>query len=352
MKHRIFNISLFTLYITISTALMIWQGIGISPDRYAFVLLLGSLLVKKTRSFILDWLPFLFILISYDFLRSFADKLNTQVHYVELIGADKTIFGFIPTIELQKIFFHPGFLSWYDFLATILYFLHFALPLSFGFILWLKNKNQFKEFTTGILLLSYAGWLTYLAFPAAPPWLAGERGFLQGVTKIMDLTLKNFPERLNLPTIYHNFNPNPVAAMPSMHAAYPFLVFLFALKFFKLKALLFSPYVLAVWISIIYLGEHYAIDVVVGAFYAAVFYFVSANLHNWQLQKRLSFVYNLQTMAKKANRIDLGLECSVCKSRNYVTSKNTVNTKEKLSLKKFCRKCRKVQIHNEFTKLK
>lgn len=52
-------------------------------------------------------------------------------------------------------------------------------------------------------------------------------------------------------------------------------------------------------------------------------------------------------MAKKGNRQIFNLECSVCKSRNYLTEKNTAKTKEKLSLKKFCKKCRKITLHHE-----
>lgn len=280
MKHRVFNISLFIIYIVGMTALMIWQGIGIAPDRYAFVLLLASLLIKKTRSFILDWIPFLFILLSYDFLRGFADNLNGRVNYQSLIDAETWLFKSIPTIEFQKLFYNPFSLSLIDFLSSIFYFLHFALPLSFGFILWIYNRSYFKRFVTGILLLSYAGWVTFLIYPAAPPWLASNEGYLPKVYKIMDQTLSVFPDRWDLPTIYHNFNPNPVAAMPSLHAAYPLLVFLFALKFFKLKALLFFPYVLATWFSIVYLGEHYIVDVIAGSFYAVIFYFLAVRLHS------------------------------------------------------------------------
>lgn len=280
MKHRVFNIFLFVIYILGMTALMIWQGIGIAPDRYAFVLLLASLLIKRTRSFILDWIPFLFILLSYDFLRGFADNLNQRVNYYSLIDMERVLFKSIPTIELQKIFYNPASLSLIDFLASIFYLLHFALPLSFGFILWLYNRSYFKKFVTGILFLSYSAWITFLIYPAAPPWLASNEGYLPKVYKIMDQTLSVFPDRWDLPTIYHNFNPNPVAAMPSLHAAYPLLVFLFALKFFKLKALLFFPYVLATWFSIVYLGEHYMVDIIAGAFYAVIFYFVALRLHS------------------------------------------------------------------------
>jgi large subunit ribosomal protein L33 len=58
-------------------------------------------------------------------------------------------------------------------------------------------------------------------------------------------------------------------------------------------------------------------------------------------------------MAKKGeHRIKIGLVCSVCKNRNYVSEKNKMETPEKLQLNKFCRHCRKVTKHKEDDKLK
>ena len=58
-------------------------------------------------------------------------------------------------------------------------------------------------------------------------------------------------------------------------------------------------------------------------------------------------------MPKKGeHRVKLGLVCAVCKNRNYVTTRNKLNTEEKLLLKKFCRHCRKVTEHKESEKLK
>lgn len=49
----------------------------------------------------------------------------------------------------------------------------------------------------------------------------------------------------------------------------------------------------------------------------------------------------------KSKRILIQLECSVCKSRNYTTTKNPENTKEKLVLRKYCPLDRKVTEHRE-----
>ncbi len=57
-------------------------------------------------------------------------------------------------------------------------------------------------------------------------------------------------------------------------------------------------------------------------------------------------------MAKKTNRVLIGFQCSDCSSSNYVSSKNKMNVTEKINLKKFCKKCSKVTLHKEKSKLK
>jgi large subunit ribosomal protein L33 len=58
-------------------------------------------------------------------------------------------------------------------------------------------------------------------------------------------------------------------------------------------------------------------------------------------------------MAKKTGaRLTLGLTCTACKTRNYVTQRNKLNTKDKLLLSKYCKVCRKKTDHKEIEKLK
>ena len=184
--------------------------------------------------------------------------------------ADTAIFGVVPTAFLQQTFFNSSSLQWYDYAATLLYFLHFLLPLGFAMLLWLRSRSQFTEFAASLTTLSYAAWLTYLVFPSAPPWLAAQNGYLGGVTRVLGQTINVLPDRLDLPSIYRQLNPNAVAAIPSLHAAYPFLVLLFALRFFGRRGIVVGLYVLAAWPAVIYLGEQYAVDVILGALYAGV----------------------------------------------------------------------------------
>jgi len=57
-------------------------------------------------------------------------------------------------------------------------------------------------------------------------------------------------------------------------------------------------------------------------------------------------------MAKKGARELVAMVCSGCKNQNYVTERNKVNMEKKLEVKKWCKHCKKVQLHKETAKLK
>lgn len=271
---------LFVTYMASVTGLMITLGIGITPDRYFLVLLIGSFLIHRSKQFIWDFLPFISVLIFYDFLRGFADNLNPAVHYLGVINLTKWIFhNQIPTVYLQRRFYHPGHLSWYDFGASFLYMLHFGVTLAFAFGLWFYSRKHFKEFMLALVLLSYAALITYLIFPVSPPWFATVHGYLPGVTKVFNIVSSKFSSGFNPPTIYLTFSPNLVAAFPSMHASYPFIIMLFSVRYFGWKGLIWLPYVLGMWVSIVYLGEHYFVDIAAAVIYCLVFFGLSILLN-------------------------------------------------------------------------
>ncbi len=288
MRHHHFHFYLFIIYLILATTLMVKLGIGITPDRYLIVLLIASLFTHKVFKFLHDFLPFILVILGYDFLRGFADDLNPRIHYLEKVHATQFLFnGHIPTVELQHLFYTPGVLHWYDYGGSFLYLLHFAVPLGFAFILWLYNRRGFLEFSVGLSLVSYSALLFYLIFPTAPPWLAAKHGYIPEVTKILTVVVRSFPEQYHLPTIYRSIGSNLVAAIPSMHAGYAFLVFLYAIRYFKKWGLIFLPYFLLMWLTIIYLGEHYIIDILIAVLFDMVFFWLSILIvknskHWWQ----------------------------------------------------------------------
>ncbi|MCR4326235.1 MAG: 50S ribosomal protein L33 [Candidatus Roizmanbacteria bacterium] len=56
-------------------------------------------------------------------------------------------------------------------------------------------------------------------------------------------------------------------------------------------------------------------------------------------------------MAKKGQRQQFGMVCSVCKRHNYTTERNKQNTQEALTANKYCPVCKKRTKHTEKKKL-
>jgi membrane-associated phospholipid phosphatase len=65
--------------------------------------------------------------------------------------------------------------------------------------------------------------------------------------------------------IYGAFDTNPVAAMPSLHAAFPTACALVGWRAYgkRIGAVLFL-YAGSMMVSVVYLGEHYGVDVLAG----------------------------------------------------------------------------------------
>jgi len=259
------------VYVLFGCAFMISHRIWFSPDQFFLFAIIGVLLLGRLKQFLSDWTPFLSLFLGYEYLRGFVPLIDKNVHIFQMINIDKAIFGLVPTIKLQSLLYNPLRLQWYDYVAVTLYICHFIAPMITGFLFWLKDREFFRKFTAGLLVLSYAAFLTFLVFPAMPPWMASSQGFLPPVKEVTGVVMSHFfKSPFTLPSIYSFFRPNPVAAMPSLHAAFPMLIFLFALKKSWKIGIFLIPYVLGVWFAVIYLGEHYFIDVVMGALYATL----------------------------------------------------------------------------------
>lgn len=250
---------------------MISRRIWLSPGQFVILGLFAVTLIGPVRKLLKEWFPFVLFVLGYEFLRGLISYVGKNVNILPMINIDKSIFGFVPTVKLQSLLYSPVRLAWYDYLATFFYTCHVIVPVIVGYYFWLKDKIFFNKFAFAFLVLSYAGFITYIIFPAMPPWMAGNLGYLPHVTEITGVVIAHF---FQAGAISHSFisllDVNSVAAMPSLHAAFPTIVFLFLFKWSKKAGILFIPYVLGVWFSVIYLGAHYFIDVVVGAVYSVV----------------------------------------------------------------------------------
>lgn len=259
-------------YFVVVTFLMALAGSWPTPDKFLIVGVLFALLLARSGTFLKDWSPFVALFLAYEYLRGLIPALGWTVHVQELIRADEVLFGGIPTLMLQSVMFSEAGPRLYDYIFTLTYMAHFALPLGFALLLWVHNRPEFRLFMTALTVLCFASFLTYLFYPAMPPWMAADQGLIPPVQNVMGRTVSLFDRGPGLPTFYVFMAPNMVAAMPSLHAAFPALVYLFALKNFGWKGNLFLPYALTVWVGIVYTAQHWVIDVTVGMAYALVIF--------------------------------------------------------------------------------
>jgi hypothetical protein len=79
---------------------------------------------------------------------------------------------------------------------------------------------------------------------------------------------------LEVPALQEIFDVNPIAAMPSLHAGVPTLCALIGLYHFGRAAWFMPVYASLVGVAIIYLGEHYFVDVVAGALLAGLIFVI------------------------------------------------------------------------------
>jgi PAP2 superfamily len=292
-------------YAAFVVALMVVGGVAITPDVLAVAFGLAAVLLGRGRLFLRDWLPFIVLLLAYELMRGIADDAGLPLHAGDLATADRIVaFGLLPTQVLQDALRPASGLDGIAIAATIVYMLHFALPLATGFVLWLWRRPQYYDFVAALILLSLAGFATYLLLPAAPPWYLANRGLLDGpdgqpiVAYLKPGAFETlagalgFDGRYLYSLAFGSVNPNPVAAFPSLHVAYPFLAFLVLRRAFGRIGWLAFGYTLVVAFSVVYTGDHWVIDALAGVAYAYVAYYAvvhaPARLRTWRPGGRLS----------------------------------------------------------------
>ncbi len=225
------------------------------------------------RRLTLDVLLYVGMWIAYDESRGWADGVGMPLQVETPRNIDRFLFfGHDPNVWLQRRLWTPE-VRWYDILGSITYFTHFIVPVAAAVILWVVNRRQWVRYVRRFATVVLVACVSFVLLPTAPPWMAASTDPRYGYRILPPLrrTAGRGWNELGLSGFSHAWETgrdwvNPVAAMPSLHAAYALFVVAFFLpqvRWWWLKAvMLLFPLLMAT--SLVYFGEHYVADALAG----------------------------------------------------------------------------------------
>lgn len=273
-RHRRLLLLVQAVYITLFTVWLLDSHTWPAADVVACFLLIFAIFTMRGVSFLRDWTPFMVLLLAYVALPGVTPGLIGRAHVQFPIDADRWLVGhftggLLPTTWLQRQLWTPHHLHWYDYLAAFLYLMHFITPLVVAFVFWMRNRALYWCFVRSYLLLMYAGFATYLIYPMAPPWWASDLHRIPTVARVLGAVQW---AGVSDPIIFLSkyFHVDPVAAMPSMHGAFPVLVWLVLWRVYPRWGWATVLYPIGMAFAVVYPGEHYLIDIIAGWLYAIV----------------------------------------------------------------------------------
>jgi membrane-associated phospholipid phosphatase len=242
------------------------------------MLLIVALVGSRFHAFIQDWIVFLGGVVFFDAIRGFAFAtviaLNRTVYLDYPIAWERALFG-TPAlgIPLQTWIRGSGGARWLEPAFLALHASHFAFFLLFGLVIWWADRREFGRWVSLMLLTMTGALVCYVAVPTVPPWLASANGLIPTLPHITDLAYG-----ASVPTLKAVLDTNPVAAMPSMHIAIPTCCAMAASRTWGARGMFVWIYVAAIGVALVYLGEHYAVDVLAGLLLALV---AAVGLNRW-----------------------------------------------------------------------
>lgn len=223
------------------------------------------------RSFATMWIPLFAALATYDLLRGASDDAQQvsahtwpHLHLDVWVGGGRT-----PTEHLQDRFWTAGATNWWDFAAWAVYQSHFLVPLLVAALMWGFRHHLAERYVLGLVALSWLALLTYWQYPAQPPWMVSRDGVIGDLDRIVpqvwnDVGIERAARVFTTARHDSNRYSNPVAALPSLHAAFPMLIAAFLWGMRRWLDVLLAAYTLAMAVTLVYTGEHFTFDILLG----------------------------------------------------------------------------------------
>ncbi len=262
-----FSLSLSVLYLLVTDFL-----IGIRADHFFLVIFFNIFffLSADARKLILAFSPYVIYWIVFDYMKAFPNYHFNSVHIRDLYNLEKLLFGFSwnGKVVIPNEYFYFNHNIFLDILSGISYLCWIPVPLLFAVILYFRKKEFFYHFTFTFLIINLIGFTGYYIYPAAPPWYVAEQGF-DFIANIPGNTagFARFDELMGI-KIFGSIYPissNVFAALPSLHAAYMFIVLFFSYKLGMRKWVIISTIITpGIWFAAVYSNHHYILDVLAG----------------------------------------------------------------------------------------
>jgi membrane-associated phospholipid phosphatase len=215
------------------------------------------------------------------------EQLRRRLRVRYPIPVDRLLgLGELPNIRLQRAFSRQGEVTALDRGLAMVHWAWFLEPhLALLWILAFRGE-RFARAARQMAAAYDLGCAVYFAVPTAPPWWAAERGYLtaEPADGGAEIVAAAEPPRLRRvmvevgertwgrawPALYESLGGNPWAAMPSLHFATSVLAAILLSETGAAAGAAGWGYALTLGFALVYLGEHYAIDLVAGAALVAV----------------------------------------------------------------------------------
>ena len=246
--------------------------IGIKTEQVLLVVLFNGcfLLSDVSRRFILGFAIFAVFWIIYSYLKAFPNYAYGPVDVAGIYHREQRLFGTLHQGRLltPNEFWLAHSNRFLDVLCGFFYLCWVPIPLAFAAYLFFKNRPLFFEFALTFLLANLIGFVIYYLHPAAPPWYVQQHGLaFRPLAMGSTAGLARFDQFFGAAIFQGIYakNSNVFAAMPSLHSAYPLIVFYYALRNRTgWLTLFFFTVMVGIWFAAVYTSHHYVLDVLAG----------------------------------------------------------------------------------------
>jgi membrane-associated phospholipid phosphatase len=186
------------------------------------------------------------------------------------IAIDRALgLGVPPTVRLQRRFSTPNAVNGIERVLVWCHWLWFFVPHASVLYVLLRKPERFPAAAAQMYAVFDLGAVFYWAVPTAPPWWAALHGHLgDGEPTETRRMMIEYGEQFwgdRWEALYDVLGGNPLAAMPSLHFATSLMGAHLLAEVGPVAGAVGWGYVALLGLSLVYLGEHYAVDLLGGA---------------------------------------------------------------------------------------